>query len=292
METYEVPDFDEAITVTVSAMGNSPSDLDFKAVKIGDVNSTHIANACRPEARPAEEQANAGEYPVGLPLSAAAKSGGYITIPLVNEGKDKLEGLQTAFRFDPSALEFVGASLGEVEGISAGCFGLKEVEQGIIRMVWLSPDMDEMTWKPGQVLCNFTFLAKRKTFEDDALLAFDNSVLAAQAYTGDRIYDLALAQRASAVQRNQSAEPAFIVQCRPNPTLGDATLQIEMPEATPKMKIAVFSAFGQRLFFRQTDLPKGRSDIALSEAAQWAPGVYTWRVWNKSARQEGKLIKQ
>ena len=272
-------------------MGNTPSNLDFKAVKIGDVNSTHIANACRPSARPAEELANAGEYPLGLTMPAA-RSGEYVTVPFVNEGKDDLEGLQAAFRFDPAALEFVGASLGDAEGISPGCFGLKEAGQGIVRMVWLSPDLRDLNWKPGQALCHFTFRAKRAVSNGEALLTLDNDVLAAQAYApGKRIFDMALPQTVETAQRDRAAETVFSVRCQPNPTAGDATLRLELPEAAEKMRVAVFSAFGQRLFFRQMDLPQGRTDIALPEAAQWAPGIYTWRVWNKTGKQEGKLIK-
>lgn len=295
MQTNELPSpIFEDITVTVTSMGNSPLNLDFKAVKVGDINSTHIANACRPASRPGAEQANAGGYPVGLLLSAAARSGDYITLPMVNEGADMMEGFQACFRFDPGIFEFVGASQGDVEGINPDCFGLHELERGIIRMAWLSPDMEGMLWKPGQVLCHFTFRAKRKTLDMAAPLALDQNILACQAYAGDRIYDLELlpAQSVSGRQPLSATAALFNVQCRPNPAVGDAGLLLDMPEASEKIKIAVFSAFGQRLFFRQMDLPAGRSDIALPEAAQWAPGVYTWRVWNKSGRQEGKLIKQ
>jgi hypothetical protein len=186
----------------------------------------------------------------------------------------------------------VGASQGDAEGISPGCFGLKEAEQGIVRMVWLSPDLRDLNWKPGQALCHFTFRAKRSTDSGKALLSLDNSVLAAQAYApGKRIFDLTLPQTVETAQRDRVAETVFSVLCQPNPTAGDATLRLELPEAAEKMRVAVFSAFGQRLFFRQMDLPQGRTDIALPEAAQWAPGIYTWRVWNKTGKQEGKLIK-
>jgi hypothetical protein len=84
-QTSTDPQPDGFITVAVTSMGNTPSNLDFKAVKIGDVNSTHIANICRPSARPGEEHTNAGEYPLGLTMPAA-RSGEYVTVPLVNEG--------------------------------------------------------------------------------------------------------------------------------------------------------------------------------------------------------------
>jgi hypothetical protein len=279
---------EEALNVPVQP--NTLTSADFVAVKMGDVNNSHIANTgCRPAAKTAGKSA----FPLGL-SAPPAKSGEHLSVALSNAGREPLAALQAGLRFRPEDLEFVGASLGQVGGLSPDCFGLAKKDEGEIRMVWLSPDFEAQLWEPGQALCHFVFRAKRDLGEGAAAISLDEAVLEGEAVTSDsRAFALA-ASGAPAMQRaeNQGPEPLLRARCLPNPVTGAARMVIEAPRAG-KARLMLFSAFGARAGYREFELAKGVNEVALPEAAAWPPGVYSWLLMLGSQRAaEGRVVKQ
>jgi hypothetical protein len=249
--------------------------LDFVAVKIGDVNNTVVPN--RPEKRPVS-------YISWPALRPAA--GEVITLPVYYEGEKTLEALQMGLRFDPAQLRFLGASQGDMDSYLPGNFHL-EPELGQIRTLWLPLNENWENVAPHTILFYLSFEAI-STIGGTLPMQLDNTLLDAAAWsTEGRAFSLE--QSARVTERSEQSSD-LIAALRPTPTTGQAILSIES-QTTEPCRIAIYGAFGQQLLLKEITLDKGRHDISLQEAEGLPKGVYTWKVFTRSAKTQGHLIK-
>lgn len=278
--------FPESVTLPVSI--SNPGEAGFIAIKIGDVNLSHIAGCAPtdPGCKPAPGEQSVGQIPTGL-SAPEGRTGDVVTLALQHEGAESLSAVQAGLSFDPERWEFVGISMGELGGISPGCFNLERIDQGDIRLVWLSPDFEEQLWQPGQALCYFTLQARAGTQGVEAL-RLDPAHFACEAYTLDnRRFQLV----PGTVQARQAAKPLVQARMAPNPTSGTAQLELDNPSAQT-LRLMVFSAFGGRVAYHEASLPAGPCAIEAPELASQPAGVYTWVLLNGSKRlAEGRIVK-
>ncbi len=251
------------------------SNLDFVAVKIGDVNNTVVPN--RPEKRPVS-------YISWPALRPAA--GEVITLPVYYEGAKTIEALQMGLRFDPAQLRFLGASQGDMDSYLPGNFHV-EPELGQIRTLWLPMNEQWENIAPHTLLFYLSFEVI-DNISGLLPMRLDNMLLDAAAWTTDG-REFSLEQSARVRERfEQTSE--LIATLRPVPTAGQAFLSIES-QTTEPCRIAIYDAFGKQLVLKEITLNKGRHDISLQEAEGLPKGVYMWKVFTHSAKTQGHLIK-
>lgn len=251
------------------------SDLDFVAVKIGDVNNTVVPN--RPEKRPV----NNISWPALRPAV-----GEVITLPVYYEGANTIEALQMGLRFDPAQLRFLGASQGDMDSYLPGNFHV-EPELGQIRTLWFPMNENWENIAPHTLLFYLSFEAINAVA--DALpMQLDNTLLDAAAWAVDG-QEFSLEPSAPVSERfEQSSE--LLATLRPTPTTGQAILSIAS-QTTEPCRIALYDAFGKQLVLKEITLEKGRHDVSLQEAEGLPKGVYMWKVFTRSAKTQGHLIK-
>ena len=249
--------------------------LDFVAVKIGDVNNTVSPN--RPEKRPVSYIS----WPALRPVA-----GEIITLPVYYEGEKTLEALQMGLRFDPAKLRFLGASQGEMDSYLPGNFHVQP-ELGQIRTLWLPMNEDWENIAPHTLLYHLSFEAI-DNISGTLPMQLDNALLDAAAWTTDG-QEFSLEQSARVRERSEQASE-LIATLRPTPTAGHAFLSIESQTSEP-CRIAIYDAFGQQLVLKEITLDKGRHDILLQEAEGLPKGVYMWKVFTHNAKTQGHLIK-
>jgi len=272
--------FPENLSVTVTN-AQSVQHADFTGIKIGDVNDSVIPKY--------QSQT--------LPFSAPAQPlqyGETISLPVRSNSDQPLTAFQAAIRFDPEALEFLGPAAGDVSGISPDCFGLKDVAKGIIRVVWLATDPMDEPLRSGQILCQLNFKAKRRLLAPEMALTFDQSDrLRPEGYTlHDDVYPLALERTAVVERDNPATTNGIQAYCRPNPAKGAVSLVLETAQPVEMARLFILNGFGIKMLYREVELPKGRSEIAIDGAADWPSGLYAWVLLSGSDRiSEGNFVK-
>ena len=281
------PQFPESI-LELDIQANSNNQANFVAVKTGDVNLSHIANnTCRPAAKT--------QY---KPTGFAFKSNGLeknntITYAFAYDGNDPLTAFQGGIRYNPQLLEFIGASVGDVEGVTPDCFGLTRVDDGEIRLVWLSPDMESHFLQPGQVLCHFTFRVKGVLTPENQVLQFDDAVLEGEAISSNNEVFRPVGNPFTTKARNQLPLVSDVVRAEfvPNPLTGSGRIVIHSKEQSAA-RLMMFDAFGKRVGYREFHLVGGSQEILLPETGQWPSGMYSWLLLIGSNRvAEGKVVK-
>ena len=294
-EDYVFPTPDMPFTPTIpefilelDIQANSNIQANFVAIKTGDVNQSHVANDnCRPAAK---NQQKSTAFRFESDVLDKSKT---ITYAFYYEGNEPLTAFQGGFRYDPQLLEFIGASTGDVEGITSDCFGLTRVADGEIRLVWLSPDMESHFLQPGQALCHFAFRTKGALRPEDQVLKLDDLVLEGEAIGFNNEVFRPIGKPISTKDRNIATQVSDLLHAEfvPNPLTGSGRMVIDSKEQGAA-RIMMFDAFGKRVGYHEFLLVKGTQEILLPETSQWPSGMYSWLLLIGSNRvAEGKVVK-
>jgi hypothetical protein len=262
----------------ISASANIP--VNFVAIKTGDVNNSAIAN--RPNQRPV--------MPVSFPVMRAT-AGDVITVPVTYSGRAALDAFQLGLRYDTSALKLISPSQGDLPQFDAGSVFIPR--PGEIRTLWLpmSQENPDLHIEPGAVLFNLTFRVLSHALPSVLPLQLDDAVLPNAVWKTDGT-ECAVQNTPVASRRDDalSAQGGLEANVRPNPSSGDATLQIQAPQEG-KARIVLMDAFGRWLGARDVILTAGLQDVALPEVKSFPAGVYLWKVYSKGQEAQGQLIK-
>ncbi len=263
--------------------------VNFRGIKIGDLNLSAIVS-CTTCTAP---KPNMGNYLLTTPRRRALKSGDIYTLPIRAGGTSPLIAWQSAFRFDPEVLELIGPSQGDAQGLSANNFNLSQASEGIIRASWFAqPDALEVeTLQPGQSLFNLSFRIKKDLSESEALLSIDEGLMPNLAWNSEGTeYELQTSTNSS---RDIEAQPEKLtwVTCRPNPSLGEVTFEVQALPRPLRAQLTVFDAFGQRVWWRDLSKETGSVEIRVPEAVNWPVGVYHWELRFDQQKSVGTFVR-
>jgi hypothetical protein len=275
------PVFPEQVVVQATVGMPSFPGTDFVGIKVGDVNGTAEPKAPKGEMI-LQTDAKALQYAETISLLVKVQSG------------EALLAFQGAFQFDPAALEFIGPAAGDLTGVSADCFGLTELEKGIIRMVWVSPDPLEYMLLPGQTLCRLNFRARRKLAASEAGLTFsETDRLRPEGYTlNEDIYRLLLRSGIPASERTGTDAAAVEVWAKPNPAADRVNLVLRVSTAPGPVRLFVLDGFGRQMYYGEMAPEPGNTEYPLPGSEHWSKGMYTWVLLSGSTRiSEGNFVK-
>lgn len=261
----------------ISANGAKPAD--FWGIKVGDVNNTAAAN--RPAQRPS--------IPLFWGLSKTTV-GNMVTIPIRYTGTEPLEAFQLGLRYDPSLLQLISPSQGDLPSFDAGSFYLPQA--GEIRTLWLPMDIEnpDLHIEPDAVLFNLSFKILGNLPESGLPLQLDDAVLFNAAWKIDGT-ECAVQNTPVVTKRAEPESTVLQAAIHPNPGSGEAMLHLLTPKEG-KARIALLDAFGRRLVMRDVPITEGQQDIPLPETANLPAGVYIWKVYSNGLKVQGNWIKQ
>ncbi|MEI6408251.1 MAG: hypothetical protein WCR52_02615 [Bacteroidota bacterium] len=259
------------------------TNINFVAVKVGDVNNTAIAHS-----RPASVPTLSLQIP-----SVNAGSPQIVTIPVIYTGAENVEAIQFGLRFDPTKWALIGPSIGDLPGYTADNFGLKDVGRGIIKTLWF-PWLNEITQiKPGTTLFYLSFQPLRRDTSSSEILQLDNGNLENSAWNKEGLeYGLQL-ERAAADARFVQPESALAtnVTTFPNPSAGSVSFLINQNKPG-KAYLALFGAFGNRIALHRFDLNAGETRFLLQDLENQPSGVYGWELHVGEQKAHGNIVKQ
>jgi hypothetical protein len=154
----------------------------------------------------------------------------------------------------------------------------------------MSQENPDLHIEPGAVLFNLTFRVLSHALPSVLPLQLDDAVLPNAVWKTDGT-ECAVQNTPVASRRDDalSAQGGLEANVRPNPSSGDATLQIQAPQEG-KARIVLMDAFGRWLGARDVILTAGLQDVALPEVKSFPAGVYLWKVYSKGQEAQGQLI--
>ncbi len=258
------------------------SDIDFIAVKIGDVNNSHTPDDIIGMPRPAVQ-------PVGIG-KPSQRAGEYVTIPVSYEGSEAIAAIQLGLRFDADDWELLEPSTADLPDYEPGCFNLRDAAEGRIKFLWFTPWPKEQL-QQGRTLFYLTFRNKKGDTEAMPMLYTDDSILESMGFSASgQTYTLAV-KELPAARSAASADAAlnWSVDCAPNPVADAATLRIESPLSQP-MSVWVFNALGVRTYYREMVVQAGTTQVTIPEVAGWPAGIYTWKVKAGKEKRQGQFV--
>ena len=262
----------------------SNTDLNFIAVKVGDLNNSHNNDL---ELRPA------GMLPLRTELKTRPAAGEYLSLPIRYEGAIALTALQMGLRFDADCWEYAGISKGDAAQVSEASFNLLELGNGEMKFIWYGTFPDDYV-RPGQTLFFLTLRAKKAIRDASRPIRVDDALLRSIAYTPEGImYNLGMEAATGLRDAEDNAVPSNLeVNCAPNPASGAVSLQIKSSQDARTAMVWAYSAFGTRLLRREIPLTGNSTVFQIPDSDQWPAGVYIWKVKVGDEKTEGRLIKQ
>jgi hypothetical protein len=276
----------------ISNFSTPKLDANFIGIKVGDVNCSAagcngFTNGPSNESRSSEK----GVFNAAI-SNASAKKGEYVTIPFRIGGDGKYIAYQLGLRFDPRLLRWVGPSKGDIDGYTKDNFGLTQLEEGLVRTLWFSPDGQQVL-KGTETLFNLTFQVMDDIADWSVAVGLDDKVLENIAFNAD---GLATQMSLNFVNKSEDsgnlASSTLDASCAPNPFNHAITFDVNANSKTPKASLWVFDAFGKRVLYKEVELEPGQNRFTIEEAASFPAGIYSWKVWTPNGSVKGYIIKQ
>jgi len=258
-----------------------PPLLNFKGIKMGDVNGT----ASSIDTLQSTSQTRGHAAFLELP-DLTIKAGETLEIPLRAVDGGNWEGFQFSLVFDPEILEI--EEVVPSTSIALNSENWAKSQAGALNLSW--SDAVPSSILPGDVLLYLRVKA-RSTARLSELIGMPMDVqIQPEAYelTGvNRPFELVFSQKTNT---DETARKAQIFQPLPNPTTGSARvpLRLSVPEIAT---IEIIDLSGKMLWRISSLLESGAHFLEIPASAISQSGVYVWRVCAGSLVQSGRLVR-
>lgn len=255
--------------ITLNNVQNNVPDQDFFGIKTGDVVTPHTNPANFGGGKTTAFVLHAPEQ--------ALQSGEQISITFSAGRFSDLAALQFALKFDVEKLTFTGIEPLDGLPVSVDNFGLYNISEGEIRVVW--SQAEGLFVEAGAPVFKLTFnvLETGGLFSEALRLA--DEVLENHAYTSaltDYTVQLHFPGTTSLGVPNALAYPALL-QNQPNPFATETAIGFVLPEACAA-QLRVFDATGWLLWLRDGEYPAGHSVEKLRLDGLKASGVLFYEL--------------
>ncbi len=252
--------------------------VDFVAIKIGDVDYTANANGLvKGEGRNAPPQ-------LFFELENKQFSAGEV-VEATFKAKDFKEilGYQFELKFDAEVIDFQEFKKEAISNLEAQNLALGQVELGIIKMSW--DDRESWIFSDGTALFTFRFKAK-KAGNLSQIVSIVSEQLRPQAYgTVEEAYDLALNFK----EEDLIIDKVELHQNQPNPFDRETTISFSLP-TSQNATLSIFDARGKVLKQYKGNYSKGRHTIVLTKEMFPAFGLLYYILETAKEKRSKKMI--
>jgi hypothetical protein len=265
--------FPEALSI--SQLNGNAEDMDFIAVKIGDVNNSATTNLLGD----VEERSVEGTFYVEI-ANDELRPGQEYRIDF-NVGEDEaVQGMQFTLNFDREALELLYVENGVADDSN---FGFQLSERGVITFSWEHPGGDVV--EPGTNLFSLVFFAGKSARIGD-LLSVNSSITQTEAY--DRNYEL-LDLDLLFKDRDAEASGFELYQNIPNPFRNRTTIPFMLPE--PSMAtLTIYDVSGRTWKRIEGYYEEGHNQIHIDLSGLPIKGVLYYKLETSQYTATRKMI--
>ncbi|TAK33934.1 MAG: HYR domain-containing protein [Saprospiraceae bacterium] len=251
----------------INNLTSTGSEPDFVAVKIGDLNSSAIANGLLS----GTDDRNSGE---GLTLMAQdrmVKAGEKVTVDFSASLKD-VAGYQFTLNFDTKALQLDKLTTGPQ--VEESNFGMALLEQGAITASW---DQLAATHSDAvQLLFSLTFTASQDALLSNSL-TLNSRFTKAESYNNDGEVHAVNLRFDGPDGMIQSTTNFELYQNVPNPFSESTSIGFNLPEASTAT-LSVFDVAGKLVKSMSGNFGKGYQEFSIAKGDLPNRGVFYYRL--------------
>ena len=256
--------FDFPKKINLDSIFEDKSNVDFLAVKIGDVNNSAIVNA---------NQQNIESRSSAFTLYTDLKSftqGDQIRVDIKAGDFIEMTGTQFSLTFDPSILNISGIEGGAMD-IKDHNINFRNADNGIITVSY--DKASGLKVEEDQVL--FTLVLKSVKAGNTSSLTFNDQNLKSEIYSADmEIKSLHLRVRNGDINHN---DVNVLYQNEPNPFSGNTRIAFDLTEQSD-VSIRIFDINGKEILTRKDNYSKGYHFINISREQLPSGGVFYYQM--------------
>lgn len=245
--------------------------LAYKAVKVGDVNCSALADGFL-------ETNDRTVFPLFFP-EQTLNAGEILKLPIFAGQTIQWDGFQLALELRPG-LTLETVSGGVYTTISEENWHL--TEQNVLNLSWITGEAASIP--AGAPLFYLHLRAAQKIHTAEAVL-LKKGALQAEAYTA-----LGSVQTLELYPSTGKNEVALLSPPQPNPTTGEAIIRLQLPQ-NETITMELFTTDGRTVYLRTAMLGKGAHDVIIPAEAMYQPGLYLWRLQAGNEHWTGKIQK-
>jgi hypothetical protein len=250
--------------------------VDFVALKVGDVNESAVANDLN---RTSNESRN--EAKVTLEMNDKTfKANDLVDVSLVSTDNNIINGYQFTISFDPASLRFVEVNENEL-GFNESNIGTSRIKEGIISVSY--NDINGINLENTNLL-DLRFEALNTGNLSNAL-TINSSFVKAEAYnTSDEIMDVELN-----ISSDSPSAGYVLFQNTPNPFSNTTEIKFELPK-NDFITLNIYDVQGKVIRTIQGQYKKGLNTISISSEMIGSTGVHYYKLESGSFTATRKMV--
>jgi hypothetical protein len=249
--------------------------IDFTAIKVGDVNGNVVANAQDGNI----ENRSATSMAIQA-VDQTVAAGEVITVPMTLTSGTTTSGFQFTVNFDADAFSLVNVT-GGIQGMADQNFGFARLEDGMIAVSYNRADNAELP--AGQKVIELTLKAKTATTIAEALW-IDSAVTPAEAYDED---DNVMKVEFNVEGRTNTV--AMLYQNTPNPFKATTIIGFDLPEANTAT-INIYDVTGKIVKSITGTYAKGYNSLEINKAELGTSGMMYYTLESGTFKATRKMI--
>ncbi len=261
-EVYEIDNF------------SSDMNIDFVAVKTGDVNNSVTSNLQGNDVG----FRNAGVDLITRENVYAAEE--TIRVEFTFSRNTDLAGFQMTVQFDARNMEFVTIE-SDVLDISESNTGLASLDRGYLTMSWNTGTSKAVT--TGETVMTAVFIAKKSGILSESI-AVNSDITSAELYTGN-LEEVELGLEI----RNLEAPEFVLFQNTPNPFSATTSIRFSLPQAS-LATITVTDVAGKTLSIIKGDYSTGMNEVMIDRDDLNVTGVLYYTLETESYTATRKMV--
>ena len=268
----------------INDLGDDVMDVDFVAVKTGDVNGTAITS----NFNSTSDDRSGGDILTFIVDDQTLKTDETCRVAFTANNFTNLMGYQFALHFDPNALQLEDLEPGDLTNLTEANFGLTMLDEGIITTSW---DNSKNTIHDNNTIL-FTLVFKANTNAQlSELFQIVNTAMPAEAYRAADDKNIELIDVDLQFNNAQSAASEFeLFQNNPNPFRQETAIGFRLPEAG-KATLTVYDLSGKILKVISSNFSKGYNEITLNQKDLGTSGVLFYQLETPGHTATQRMIR-
>lgn len=267
----------------INDLSGDHSDVDFVAVKIGDVNQSAVTHNFGDQ--PGDR--NADDNLSFVVDDKTVSAGETFTIAFKAKNFVNLLGYQFALKFDPIAVQLEDIQPGKLANLSEANFGLTMLDQGIITTSW--DNAKNTLHDDNTVLFSLVFRANTNGSISE-LFQISNNTLQAEAYqSNNNVVDI-LGVTLQFDNQLTAVTDFELLQNNPNPFRDNTTVGFRLPEAS-NATLTVYDLSGQVLTTITGSFAKGYNEIQLNNQDLGSSGVLFYELETPTQTATRRMVR-
>jgi hypothetical protein len=253
-------------------------ELDFIAVKVGDLNGNAFANRLVEAKTTGRNNNKTLKFEVKEQIK---KPGEKVVVDFRASELKEVLGYQFTLEFDGKALGFDQLLLGKHIGFEH--FNLSNIHRGIITTSW--NQSEGVNFKEDEILFSLVFKSKQD-MKLSEVIDLNSSLTKAEAYTeSEAMMNVGLTFKESLLN-NGSLK---LYQNKPNPFTGETLIGFELPASTTAT-ITILDMSGRVIWKKVQEYLKGYNQITIDGKDFVNKGMYYYQLETKNGIETKKMI--